>query len=127
MRLIAGEVRSTAFASQTVPGMHLLGTGYPVAQSPAERKLLPAFGSVASNLASESEAIREWTGDEDPGARGYRSYVLLDVSGGIWTPEGDASLQDVTDRALFRPGHAMFIRSRQADSSARLEASPWSP
>ena len=126
-RILAGEVRSTAFATEFRPGLHLVGTGYPVSQSPAARRLMPAQGSVASNQASDADSIRLWKGDAAPGKTGYSGYFLLGARGGMWVKDGDASLTDYSNEPIFPTTHAVFVRSRSETPSVRLEPRPWTP
>ena len=104
-----GQVREWNFAVSLIQGSQLVGGGYPVAQSPADRGMTQGFTAVAD--ASNSDRIQFWRGDAVPGATGYDS-VHAQAAGPavVWTVNGS---DDVTNSKLLTAFRGVFILSTQ--------------
>ena len=114
---VTGQVRTTAFVMPLKADNQLIGTGYPIAQSPLERGLTsPAF--TASTEPTTSDRLRLWAGDTTPGATVYVSHYLKQTATGPeWTPEsGDAPTRQ-NEAPLFQPFRATFLKTSQAHPS----------
>ncbi|MDB6074101.1 MAG: hypothetical protein JWO89_1741, partial [Verrucomicrobiaceae bacterium] len=98
---LVGQVRSNAFAVTLNAGPQLVGTGWPVPQSPASR------GMTAVNGFASGDYIRLWSGDMSIGSTGYLGNVLISVS--TWAREDDVTRASVSDTPIFGAFHAAFI------------------
>ncbi len=111
---VAGQVRTTAFVMPLKADNQLIGTGYPIAQSPLERGLTSA-AFTASAEPTTADRLRLWAGDTTPGATGYTShYLKMTATGPEWTPEsGDAPTRQ-NEAPLFQPFRATFLKTSQS-------------
>jgi uncharacterized protein (TIGR02597 family) len=111
---VAGQVRTTAFVLPLKAENQLIGTGYPIAQSPEQRGMTSAAFTASAEPAT-ADRLRLWTGDTTPGASGYASYYLKQTaSGPEWTAESAEVPANENAAPLFQPFRATFLKTRQA-------------
>ena len=111
---LSGEVRSWKAALPLRAGPALVGSGYPLALSPAARGMNGTGGFVAG------DSFRLWLGDSSSSASGYANNLF---DGARWT--GDAGA-DVTASKVFDGWHAAYLISSQGNA-AWQEPLPWAP
>jgi uncharacterized repeat protein (TIGR01451 family) len=114
--LQGGVVRDTKFACPLIKGYNLLGSGYPVAQSPASRQLTIANGFAGSNRRNLADQIVEWGGDTVIGHQCYYTCYLVDALGGSirrWVSVEDVSLTAKDTTTVFKPDRAAFLCTQQ--------------
>ncbi|MGK0186640.1 MAG: mono/diheme cytochrome c family protein [Verrucomicrobiales bacterium] len=116
-----GLVRDNTFRQPLVSGYNLVAAGYPVAQSPDERRASLAGGFLGSMNPNDADQIQVWRGDSVPGAAGYAGYFLLDAGAGstyrYWTDLDNASLTNRNEDTLFHPGRAAFFLMQESSLS----------
>jgi len=122
-----GHVRSSPFTFRLSQGQNLLGTPWPVAQSPLNRVMTTAAGFTGTNQPTASDMISVLRTDAEPTAGGYDAYYLL-KAGMIeqWVLQGDNTFADRGDEMLFRARRATFMKSIQGKPEHTVEA-PWVP
>ncbi len=126
-RTMTGFVRANPFALRLANRQNLIGTPWPLAQSPASRNMTTVNGLSGSNQATTADALSVWASDLTPGAPSFASYFLFRVgSTERWVLQGDGSLQDRRNDLLFRAGRAAFWKSINGQPNFVL-ATPWTP
>lgn len=90
-----GLVRSWSFITFAKAGTQLVGSGYPVALSPAQRGMSTGF-TVGSR-------VQLWKGDALPGSTGYQTIVLTEDG---WKEESGVR---VNDTVIFEAFRAAFL------------------
>jgi hypothetical protein len=126
-RTMTGFVRANPFALRLANRQTLIGTPWPLAQSPASRNMTTVNGLTGSNQATTADALSVWASDLTPGAPSFASYFLFRVgSTERWVLQGDGALQDRRNDLLFRAGRAAFWKSINGHPSFVL-ATPWTP
>ena len=127
-QIFTGVVRETPCAIPLHAGSNLLGGGWSMAQSPNGRGMTLAAGFIGSNNPADADKIQRWKADSTgAGEGGYLPHYLLDYAPyRQWTPQGNASLINDNDAALFLPFRAVMIRSVRG-MPAYMAPLPWSP
>ena len=124
-RALLGQVRSWKFAVPLHAGAQLVGAGYPVALSPADRGMTASNGFVAGTSANGADSVRIWVGDSTPGATGYStfSYVQANDLGSFWA---DGAGTDATTAKLFGNFRATYLISTDSKPDW-IQIVPWKP
>lgn len=126
-RTATGSVRANPFVFRLANRQTLMGTPWPLAQSPAARNMATVNGLSGSNQATTSDALSIWATDLTPGSPGFTSFFLFKVgSTERWVLQGDGALQDRKNDLLFRPGRAAFWKSISGLPNFVLPT-PWTP
>lgn len=126
-RTAAGFVRSNSFAYRLANKQTLIGTPWPLAQSPASRGMSTANGLTGNNQPTTADALSIWASDLTPGAPSFTSFYLFKV--GVterWVRQGDGTLQDRKNDLLFLPARAAFWKSINGLPAFVLPL-PWTP
>jgi hypothetical protein len=139
-------VREWAFACPLAAGYNLVGSGYPLDQSPADREMFrddTADGDTvagknwftASNDPLNADQLMFWLGDTAPAAEGYDTYFRVNL--GIaaydhWAYQGDSFLTNNETVEIFERGrgafHDMMVgHDRGVQAEVWLWPSPWDP
>lgn len=103
---LVGQVRANTFAVTLNAGPQLVGTGWPVDQSPTGRVM------TAMNGFASGDYIRLWSGDMVPGSAAYLSNIM--ISPNTWAREDDVTRANVADTAMFIAFHATFVMPGRA-------------
>ncbi len=105
-----GVVRDTAFAQPLPTGCTLVGSAYPVAQSPASRVMTTANGFTGSRDLNSSDQVQLWKGDEEPDQLCYVTSWLLHAAAPYrhWIGADDVTAASQNDVELFQPLRAAF-------------------
>ncbi len=123
----SGHVRENSFACPLKPGSNLIGSGFPMDQSPALRQMSAANGFTGGRDPRLSDQIRFWAGDTSTGTEAYISHFLLEYQTyHQWSPQANASLPNENNLMLFKSLHGAFIKSINGKSNWVLPA-PWTP
>ena len=113
-----GLVRDSTFRQPLTVGYNLVAAGYPIAQSPSQRRTDIAGGFLGSLNPADADQIQIWRGDTDATASGYEGYFLLDAGDGspyrYWTDLGNAALTNRDNDTIFHPGRAAFLLLRES-------------
>lgn len=110
----AGGVRSWKTSLPLRAGAQMLGTGYPLALSPAGRNMVAADGFAAG------DAFRLWLGDNTVDAS-YANFTFQAPASWLATDGSDASATK-----LFNPFRAAWFISAQG-STSWVPPVPWAP
>ena len=123
---LVGEVRAWKFAVPLRAGPQLVGAGYPLDLSPADKAMDAADGFTAGASASVADSIRLWSGDSTPGSTAYSScfYQQGGVGVGFWS--AGTPPQDVTHSKLFAAFRAAYLTSI-ASNPGWVQPLPWQP
>jgi hypothetical protein len=122
-----GYVRANPFAFRLNTKQTLIGTPWPISQSPVSRNMVTANSLTGSNQPSTADTLSIWASDLTPGTPGFTSFFLFQ-SGLVerWVRQGDGLLQDRSSNLLFLPARAAFWKSING-LSAFVLPSPWTP
>jgi uncharacterized repeat protein (TIGR01451 family) len=122
-----GQVSDRPLVLRLNAGYQLLGSPWPLAQSPIGRAMTGDNHFTGSGNASTSDQFLLWAGDSNPGASGYQTYYFL-KSGPFsqWTLQGDATLQNRGLLNLLLPSRAVFVRPLTAQPAWKIPV-PWTP
>jgi hypothetical protein len=116
----AGIIRTNSFICPLRLGMTFVGSGWPVAQSTADRGMVQTGGFTANANAAVADRIHVWRGDAES-FDSYLSYSYMDFGGSkFWDKMGDADLLDEGTTPLFQPYRASLIICRSAVPSWTL-------
>lgn len=122
----AGQVRATPFACRLRQGLTMIGSGWPVAETPAGRIMTVPNGFTGGSTAPVADRFSIWLGDATEGAQGYQSYYKLNTGSlDRWVTTTGA----ITDRSttqLFQPFRAAFMNSMQGHTAWVMPV-PWTP
>ena len=132
--LMLGEVRSWAFACPMTPSYNLVGSAYPLDQSPDSRDMSLNY-FTGSPDPSTADQVEFWLSDDATfGVAAYESHfrVLSGSSYDFWTTQEGSSLPDEDGLDLFKIQRASFINSvngcdKSIPASVWLWPVPWSP
>ncbi|MCB1208236.1 MAG: hypothetical protein KDK97_02860 [Verrucomicrobiales bacterium] len=121
-----GQVRSTPFACRLRQGLTLIGSGWPVAETPAGRLMTVANGFTGGSTSPVADRFSIWLGDSTYGAQGYQTYYKLNVSSIDRWATTTGSITDRSTTTLFQPFRAAFMNSIQGHEAWVMPA-PWTP
>jgi hypothetical protein len=141
---MVGVARAWAVAGSLDGGFNLVGSTYPIDQSPEAREMFRDDSGepgaiegkdwfTASNDPLQADQLMFWLGDTIPAASGYETYFRLNLGVAAydhWTYQGDSNLDDSGDDQLFMRGRAAFINLRTAHDRSDADAvwlmpAPW--
>ncbi|MDB6076144.1 MAG: putative hemagglutinin-related autotransporter protein, partial [Verrucomicrobiaceae bacterium] len=120
---LMGEVRAWKFAVPLRAGAQLIGAGYPLALSAADRGMDGAAGFIAATDSTSADRVQIWVGDTNPGSAAYTSYFYRQAGnlGSLWSgPE----TQDATTTKVFEAFRASYLISG-AGTSGWSQPVPW--
>ena len=121
-----GEVRANPFACPLRQGLTLMGSGWPVAETPGGRLMTVAGGFTGTASSATADRISIWKGDTTYGEQGYTAYYLLNAGSlKYWTPQV-GTLSNNNNVTLFQPFRSLFMTSRNGHSSWVMPV-PWTP
>lgn len=115
---LIGEVRAWKFSLPLRAGAQLVGSGYPLDLSPADRAMSSSGGF------SITDSFRLWQGDMGSGSA-YSVFSLQNASPSMsfWASETG---NDVTRLPVFTSGRAAFV-VLQSNISSWQQPCPWRP
>ena len=103
-------MRDTAFAMPLPAGCTLVGSAYPVTQTPASRRMTTDNGFTGSRDLNSADQVYLWKGDQSPGQLCYITSWLLDASDPYryWIDSDDVTATSQNDLELFQPLRSAF-------------------
>lgn len=120
----SGVARTNAFVCPLRAGTNLVGAGWAMPQSSADRGMTVAAGFTANANAAVADRIHVWRGDVES-LQAYTSYTFMSFSGSqFWDKMGDADLVNDNATALFDAYRAVFIISRAGNATWKIQPPP---
>jgi len=114
---ITGEVRATRFIRSPASSGQLLVSGFPVAASPADLRLVNGLTAATSPAAADQ--LLRWNGSS------FESFFLQSGSSPVWRKESLESI-DFTSSKLLDAASAVLLRLRAGPTSTLAQAVPFS-
>lgn len=113
--VLMGEVSENAIACPLASGHTLIGSPYPLAQSPEDRAMtwdgVDFNGFTGSLNPATADQLQFWQGDVTVGLESYDTWWLLDAAVDPyrrWAETGDSNATSQDAALLFPAGHAAF-------------------
>lgn len=105
-----GVVREWKFANPMCEGYNLVGSAYPLNQTP-ESRAMTSDPFLGTNDPGTADQIHLWRGDQDPTLSGYDTYFDAEFGTAIdyWTNQESSALPDNDASELFIRSKAAFI------------------
>jgi subtilisin-like proprotein convertase family protein len=137
-----GVVRDWDFACALNTGYNLVGSGYPLDQTPTDRAMLRGAGDgVAQDYFTSNanpllaDQLMHWLGDDVLGVEGYKTYYDLYVpstSYDYWTDQTNSNLTNENLSTLFKQQRATFYdlitgHDRSIPAEVWVMPTPWAP
>ena len=120
---VVGEVRSWKFAAPLHSGAQLVGSGYPMALTVADRGMDGTAGFTAGANSTTSDQVRVWSGDNVPGQASYTTYFYRQT-GGLGRFWSTSSAEDVSASKIFEAYRASYLISVEGNPGW-LQPVPW--
>jgi hypothetical protein len=114
---VTGEVRATRFVRNPASSGQLLVSGFPVAASPADLRLVNGLTAATSPAAADQ--LLRWNGSS------FESFFLQSGSSPVWRKESLESI-DFTSSKLLDAASAVLLRLRAGPTSSLTQAVPFS-
>jgi hypothetical protein len=131
--LMVGSVRRWDFACPLKAGYNIVGSAYPMPQSPNSRNMSLDYFTGSADPGS-SDQVQLWRADGDAfGMYEYESHFrALAGRYDFWTTQENSQLPDEGDDAWFAPQRAAFIVSMYGSDKSNAAGvwcwpMPWAP
>ncbi|MBX7207515.1 MAG: putative Ig domain-containing protein [Verrucomicrobiaceae bacterium] len=125
--VLSGHVRQNSFACPLKVGSNLIGSGFPMDQSPAMRQMTLANGFTGGRDPAKVDQIRFWAGDATTGAEAYISHFLVEYNTlHQWSPQSNASLTNENNFLMFKSLQGAFVKSIAGKSNWVIPMT-WTP
>ncbi len=126
-QLFTGSVRSHAFAVPLKTGNNLIGSGWPMDQSPVSR-VMTAGGFTGSPNPALADLVQTWQPDfTGTSSASYIPYFLLKTLAlNQWTQRGVVSAPNANNTVLFKMLRGTMIRSISGFPNY-VQPLPWTP
>jgi len=122
-----GVVRANDFAAPLKVGTNYLGSGWPIDQSPNDRRMSVANGFTGGRSSATSDKFQLWKGDVVPHAEGYDTHFLYNFNSVTqWITEGNATFTNENDIKLFRTMRGVVFNSKVGKANYVMPL-PWTP
>ncbi|MCH8541706.1 MAG: hypothetical protein LAT58_13185, partial [Opitutales bacterium] len=125
--LAFGQVRENSFIRNFREGYQMVGSGFPLSQSPDDRDMTTAEGFTGSRDFSQADRLYRWRPDLGSEGQGWETTFLL-YTGPFeqWTRIGDTSFASQNGEALFVPNRGVYF-FMEAPLGEHREPLPWNP
>jgi hypothetical protein len=124
--MLLGEVRDNDFACPLAAGQQMVGSGYPLDLSPAQRDISVASGFTGGTSLVSGDQILTWKADTTmlPTDHVYQTAWLVGAGYDRWVNAGDSALVDQSAFAYFLRNHAVIMNLRNAQPD-HVDPAPW--